>query len=363
VEDVSRLIGGPALVTLQFKDASAQEVFASLTRQAGPSGLKIRVDNEFLLDERKERVTVDLVNRPIWDALRETAPLLGLSVQAWTGSPNEITLSKEGTQLGGPAVNRFPCIILIDALRGTRTLYTDTRAPEANLNILFQVLVEPKLYTLPASFRFDLTEAQDETGRSLLADARAMVNTHYRSGRFALGIQVENLVLPAQAGRRLSKLRGTLRFLVRTKSESWQVPDILRVRNLTKTVVTAHARERYEVTEAVEEDDRYSVIKVKVTRERLTAPGHDEEQAIDGEIPVLFDHNVAGFLRVVDAEGKQLTPSGGEIGNNERELTVDFQVSRIAVGPRGKPATLIWEIPLEYKEVVIPFEFNDLPLP
>lgn len=51
-EALSQLFGGPILVTLQFQNSSAQEVFNALSEQAEKAGLKLRVDNEMLLAQQ-----------------------------------------------------------------------------------------------------------------------------------------------------------------------------------------------------------------------------------------------------------------------------------------------------------------------
>jgi hypothetical protein len=361
-QELARLIGKPTLVTLQLKEASALEVFRALSQQAAQAGLKLRIKNEFFLSEHEERITINLVNRPLWEALREVAPKLGLFVQEGYGSFGQMTLDKQGIYLQGPAVSTGPCVIVLDALRGTRTLYPDNRPPQAALDVVFRVLVEPKLRTNPHSFRFHILEARDEKGESLLPSGQQISN-HFGGGILTPRLQVEGFRLPTHGAGRMVKLRGTLRFLVQTKSEFWKVPDIMKVRNATRTVVTARGTERYEVIEASQKDDTDAVIKLKVTRQPLPPVGDPDQQNDEAEHFYPFDHNVGGLMRVLDARGKELTHSGGEIGDNGDELTVDLGVTQIAQEPRGKAAVLIWEIPLQYKEVVIPFEFNDLALP
>lgn len=286
---------------------------------------------------------------------------MGLFAKDSAGTSNEIVFGKQGLFLQGPAVITPPCIIILDGIRGTRTLYPNSRPSQSTLELLFRILTDPRVGSSPRSYRVDILEAKDDAGQSLLPADQRMTSNQYSEGRLATAVQVENLMLPARTGGKLVTLRGTLRFLAQTKSEIWEVPDILKVKNASKTMVTPRGTERYEIIEVVAEDDRYSTIKAKVTREFRQA--EVQEAQIEEQPFYSFDHNLSKLMRVLDADGKELPPAGGGVGDDNKELTIDFGVTRIAEEPRGRPATLIWEIPTEYKEVVIPFEFKDLSLP
>jgi hypothetical protein len=88
-----------------------------------------------------------------------------------------------------------------------------------------------------------------------------------------------------------------------------------------------------------------------------------------GEVGEALQSTVYTRLKVLDAKGQPLEHRGySSTGrNNETEMTLHFgQGHRFADGqdePTGDPVKLLWEVPTETRDVTIPFEFTDLPLP
>ena len=81
-------------------------------------------------------------------------------------------------------------------------------------------------------------------------------------------------------------------------------------------------------------------------------------------------------IRLTDAQGREWRRSGGSVngGGNGTQMRYRFYGTFVRGNRRGgaangaeaalgEPAKLIWEIPAEYREVTVPFEFNDLPIP
>ena len=70
-------------------------------------------------------------------------------------------------------------------------------------------------------------------------------------------------------------------------------------------------------------------------------------------------------LTVLDAEGKPLLlGSVDSRGTNDgTEVSADFNRAPQPDGSSTGPATkLIWDIPAETRDLVVPFEFKDLPI-
>lgn len=49
--------------------------------------------------------------------------------------------------------------------------------------------------------------------------------------------------------------------------------------------------------------------------------------------------------------------------NNDIELSLQFGQSNRPDGRSGEPAKLLWEFPLESRDVTVSFQFADLPMP
>ena len=72
-------------------------------------------------------------------------------------------------------------------------------------------------------------------------------------------------------------------------------------------------------------------------------------------------HNV----KLLDAKGVAWTFAGNGIngGNNAVDVTIDFSCDAHTPPTPGEPARLVLQIPTECKEIAVPFEFTDLPIP
>jgi hypothetical protein len=72
-------------------------------------------------------------------------------------------------------------------------------------------------------------------------------------------------------------------------------------------------------------------------------------------------------LKVVDAKGRPFRggmQSGSRIGNTwEYSLSFSPPDDLTGGGKIAAPARMIWDLPVEIKEVAVPVEFKDLPLP
>ena len=72
-------------------------------------------------------------------------------------------------------------------------------------------------------------------------------------------------------------------------------------------------------------------------------------------------------MRVLDADGQALERRGfgSRVNGDEVEMTVRFGPSFRARDRRrsGDPANLVWQVPTASKDVEVPFEFRDLPMP
>jgi hypothetical protein len=73
--------------------------------------------------------------------------------------------------------------------------------------------------------------------------------------------------------------------------------------------------------------------------------------------------SVQSRLRVLNAAGEPLDRRGLSSEGNGREmrLTLHFAARPGAAGVAGDPARLEWDVPT--KDVQVPFEFKDLPMP
>jgi hypothetical protein len=166
-----------------------------------------------------------------------------------------------------------------------------------------------------------------------------------------------NLVRPPNRGKKIALLKGAMHFMVPMKLETLEVDDVLSAEKLSRTI----AGRRITITKARKMQGGYEV-QVTLFREGLD----------DAEWQQMS--NPRDYVRLVDENGHLLNFTGvgeNEAGDKQATLALQFENLRggpianadLARGAGAKRLKLVWDIPLEAKEISIPFEFKDLALP
>jgi hypothetical protein len=71
-------------------------------------------------------------------------------------------------------------------------------------------------------------------------------------------------------------------------------------------------------------------------------------------------------IRLLDERGQAMARTGSSTsgGPEQVEMTVEFNPRAWGHDRRlGEPAKLVWTVPTETRDVRVPFEFKDLPIP
>ncbi|MBC7816583.1 MAG: hypothetical protein IAG10_06825, partial [Planctomycetaceae bacterium] len=169
---------------------------------------------------------------------------------------------------------------------------------------------------------------------------------------------------PATSQRSVGLQATSTELLVTTKSETWEVPNILDVKDLAKTIELTEGKRRYIIHSVQPEEnndlsgrgERYAV--------RLTLSGVGISKGRWSGWPAPSLSSLIGALRLVDAEGRDFAPYSYEL--KETAFSGSFWNGRArGLGKEavGKPAKLLWRLPTEIRTVEIPIEFAELPLP
>lgn len=352
IDDTS--LTGQTRVTLHFKDAHPRDVVAELARQ-GRTELPVWPEGSWEQRGRKwPKITVDLDRQPFWAALRQVCEKAGLSLQTY-GTGDGISLSAHGgdgrwdgaVHLNGP----FMFVARSASETQSRTVgYGKNNARNAShsLNVAVGAFAEPKLRVLGRSWSPELTEATDETGRSLLGPRDAVregvdMNLHGNANVWDLNVTLQ----PAQGAKRLAKLKGSTKLLLQTKSETLEVPDPMKARDLVKVV----AGRRFVFKDMKRMGGGYS----------LNVTVHFPS----GDAPEWQRRADPGSLKVFDAKGRPFARSGysGSGSGDRYEYEIRFNPAGRRGEEPGDPAKLTWELTTEAREVNATFEFTDLPLP
>ena len=359
---------GASVLTLHVKNAALKDVFADISRQCG-------ADLKPLPPELWElrpwpKVTFDFDNQPFWVVMRTIAEQTGIELKAWNNDGLHLI---QGAPAAAAAAGRWTVTgpFLITLHRASRNQSIDYGANDAvnsDFALTFSGVAEPKLHVVRASYLAKLDEATDDRGNSLIAGDEAddsvrrggldLAFTGNNTGQWQFTARLANV---KNMGTRLVALRGSAMVQLQTRAETLEIPNILSASNVSRSAagVTLTVREAKKVA------DRYELSLV-VTRASGPPAG-----AADNMVDSLDWQRVQQSLadiRLVDEQGHTLERGSFSSGGNDQstEVTMSFTAIDATPGSRGatgEPSKLLWRLATEVKDVVIPFEFKNVPLP
>jgi hypothetical protein len=345
--DEKRAIG-PSIITIHMKDAAPRDIFAELERQCG-APLEVSDPRFWDRPPANRRVSVDVERQPFWDAMDTISAATGVQIARSSGATFRVVT---GMSEEGRAVNDGATRIVARSASFTRNIsFGGGAAPRSNFNIQFTAAAEPRMHVHRSGGPPMLTEAVDDLGNSLLIPNTQQ--SYYYGGQTGnLWSFAAQLNYPEHPGKRIAKLRGSIDYLIRVKSETLEIPDIATARNVSKTVGPLTVT----VTGMEQKEDQY---ELKVT---LSTAQPDPLGMPTSQLYMYLQE-----LQLLDARGNPLTPQGiGSSGSNQQiEGTVRFSRAGSARDgkPFGEPAKLVWSIATETRPITANFEFTDLPMP
>ena len=364
-DELQPQIGGPTLITLHAKEMSAFDVVDELNRQMP---IKMRIDAPYWDWQKKPRnLTADYEAQPFWDVLFDIEEKM--KMRFYKGNEEELILSPyvanhASISRSGPGV--------FELLRGdfSRTtlnyaiFHLDITKPSESLTYDLRIYLDPKLRHL-GDAKIQLKEAIDDKGQSLRKDN--WLNPPHDGVLFDTKIQLQPL---ATRGQKLQRLRGTYHGVLALQQTEWEVPDILNARNVEK-IFGDEMRVELQEIKKVGGDYQATLTWSQTGKEKPNkmSTGH-----------FLTDFgNIYDNLRLVDANGNDLIR--GDIQRptldfrqaedkkteNKRTDTLIFvfhpSYKSDASQNSGTPVKLLLRYNFDWRELVVPFEFKDIPLP
>jgi hypothetical protein len=335
----NRLVG-PSPITLDLNNVPAEQVFAELGRQAhaalrapkslGPLSLKVD-------------------HRPFWEVVEGLCLQHNLEMNGTEFAQNGNDWLQKPTVLAGP--------LLIRADRLTRQATAHLRPPgevDEEFNISLTVYAEPKLRVLDFSSSVKLDDVMDDLGHSLIPEDEANVDAYGNirnpsTTHWEIGATLHH---PKGTGTRIVKFRGQTKLLVQTRAGLLEVP-LAGARNLFKTIegvrVTVKEADAGHATLLVHRDGR-----------------------TDAEWYTLRMQLYAGAARLVNDSGQIVARHPNAIDAEEAQdaQRMDVHLKFVAEEefkskrrPVSEGLKLIWEFPSQVRELAVPFELPELPIP
>ena len=351
----------PASITLRGRDLPARKVIEELSKQAG-AALPLATPN--LIEQNAvPAVTLDVDRQPFWAALEEVGRRTGLEPVASPDDPYPRMLLGLG---GGrfwaePHAVAGPLVIFandVERAHSAELRRTGPATVERRVTVNLTAFVEPGLRVLSASQVVRVTVAADEAGRKLRPPPGDPEEPDFSpvnnpgNGMYSWNLAVV-LDAPSPDARLIARLAGLTHVRVQTGSERVEVDDVLKQRNVARTVAGVPV-----TFKSLKKADIEYVLQLSVRREK--------KRDVDWEN--LHGSIYNGQMALYDAQGRVVaargTENGGEYARNKIDATLRFVREPGTSDPSaGEPYKLVWLAPTQSRDLPVEFELRDLPIP
>ena len=342
---------GPTLITLHLQDAPLPTAIQQLAEQAK---VEIGLWPPALAQQLQTKITLDADREPFWTVVRKLCDKTGLGLER-SGQHNQITLVQRAEPWSKrPYSTQGVFMIVANSLQRNHSV--DLAVPAnvtTSFNMHLTALVDPKVKAMQGTTMVHLDEVTDDRGNSLVPQGfvpRSMTVPGWGSN------WMWDLHAPLQyrpdMGKRITLFRGSVRFLVQEKVDVWEIDNILTTPNPERPIPIG----KYAITGLRKTADRAYELAISIEHSANMVPNQS---------PLTDFTTIQRSIRLLDASGLpyRLSGGGGGGGGGRLQYTLNYQAQDQPNKPAGPPAKLIWEIPLELKEVTVPIELKDIPIP
>jgi hypothetical protein len=228
--------------------------------------------------------------------------------------------------------------------------------PLRHIEFTLDVFVDPAVWLDGIARELQVEVARDQDGRSLVAADNARrpeIASVYRRNSWVQPIRVP-LQYPPPESTRLAELRGTLRVSVVTRVDTLRLGDLARDRQEDLHLGDARLRLRGAQSQAAGAWE----LPLTLWRDGRDGAAWDELRRSVREAD----------LRITDAAGRPMRTRVELNTGNGESFSGFISAQQYHSGPRPAPpavppAKLTWSLPVDAREVAVPVEFHDLPLP
>ncbi|MCY2954975.1 MAG: hypothetical protein NTU53_23850 [Planctomycetota bacterium] len=203
------------------------------------------------------------------------------------------------------------------------------RMGHSGVEIRLVVFVDPKQSLRLSEYRLELKEAVDDKRNSLLKPPRTNsgIENRFTGDAIRRDLMIWLNESP-EIGKTIARLKGTVHCPLPTKSERWEIPDVLDVKGISKATGAA----------------RYSIQRVTKTPEGtyevrlIVEPGSFPAN----RTPTADFATMRRAMRLVDAEGRAYNMGGCSEGGDEPTKDYRYNFNRFGGEARiGQPAKLL----------------------
>ena len=354
----------PTLVSLHLKNAPMNLAVGELSRQVG---IEINVWPPGNFGNNQKNISIDVDRQPFWEVVRQACAQSEWGPEHYGNGRNSVlTLTPNGGNWGKrPATMQGQFMVMAANVQRHETLdFGDPNNPSRQYSLYVHVCADPKMRIVRANTNLEVSRAVDEKGNSLVVkqDGYMGYNSNNQNPWF-WELQAP-LQLRPDIGKKLVEFKGVAKFSAQTKTERWELDNPLKIKDAQKKLQNDTITVTVKSVAAIPNNTGIEVqvgitIKSKVGFNIFGRGGPEQQNP-------LTDYNVLQqIIKVVDAKGRQFQwgGGGGGGGGTSWDYSLNFQPRDANGQQTGEPAKVIWELPLEVKEIAVPVEFKDLPLP
>lgn len=378
-DELQQQLGGPSLVSLHAEKLSALQLIEALNQQT-PVRVSARSASSWKELEGK-LFSANYERQPFWNVVRDMAQnmRIGLSNSSssqavqfvnWAPEPNALT------QTSGP------CLFVLSDVEHHRTLQAAGSAPQGanaddataqeSLALKGRFFLDPKVRWQSSDLSIVITEATDENDQSL------RMETDPSDSHFIVGNPSElKLELKPPAKRpdgtrssRLKLLRGSLHGAIALQTQRWEIDDALTAKNAEKTFGRGNDAMRVELEDIKKEGDDYRAVLI-VSQSKSSQEGQLRYVKLATGKGVLVGISTYRDLQLLDEQNRPLqqvkidTRTEGDQETRIVTITATFrpQQGEEESQRTGTPAKFVFDYASDYRELIVPFEFKDVPLP
>jgi hypothetical protein len=340
-------------ITIKMESVHPRDVLAEFSKQ---TGVPVQVWPKEFWDQNHGRngpptsITVDIENKPFWDAMQEICSQSNLYPQNM-GNREGVTLQWRGgasQDLFGkrPTSESENGIVVASSIQRTHTINFDSDNPQVDkrCGVNLEAYIDPRLRMQRYQGLPSIEKAEDDNGNSLIPSDQPSQSMNGVNCSW----QINGIFIPLdydpEKSHKLSDLKGSIHISAAGAVEKLEIDDFDKAQGSEHELAG-----RKIVIDEIKNGPKSFSMKMTIHREDMT----------NDEWNMMFQ-SIVSSLRLEMSDGNS-TSLGGGGGGSDKQVT--YTMSTNWSDENLKPQKLVWEIPTNFHDVEIPFEFNDLTLP
>ena len=355
------LARGDKTLVFHLHDVTLREALRELQAQSGFVYQTKYNENLAPLDRK---LSLDLETRSISAAFRAMLDEAGVRASVWTEGANNwrVSFGQQQSFEGAPQSGAGPFQVQLQTLSSsvykfvalTNSSYTRA-VNDGTLQISLALVPEPLVEV--SATRFRLTRAEDEAGRSLIYVPTKSQFAGAAPPEIWSKYPVFRLAKPAPGAQKLARIEGIANYVLPTKSETWQVPDLLGAPDAAHEFKSGDQTVRVQIKSARLDDQKNLELKIAVN-----LIGEGDFGGLNN--PLFEGSYLWNALRIEDARGHLFTVA--QAGSTGSSPEMNAHITMVLADDKteiAEPLKFTLSAPVEFVQTEVPFSFENVPLP